>query len=889
MKILETKIMRGPNYWSGYRKNLIVLKLDIGELELLPTNNIPGFSERLEQLMPSLFTHCCSENEPGGFFRRVKRGTWMGHVVEHIALELQTLAGMDCGYGRTRESGTKGVYYVVFSYKIEKAGVYAGEAAVRIADALVKGEHYSIDADIERLRELLRKYSLGPSTQAIVDEAEARKIPVKRLNNGSLVVLGQGIHQKKVRAAILDSTSCIGVETASDKEDTKRLLSQAYVPVPEGLLVNKEEELPSVTETLNFPLAVKPLNGNHGRGVTTNILNAEQLLAAFHLAQSISYDVIVEEHISGTDHRLLVVNHKLVAAAKRIPAQVTGDGVSTITQLVEFVNMDPARGYDHESHLTKIKLDESALKALAKKNLGPDSVPAPGETVCLKDTANLSTGGTAIDVTDKVHPHIIFMAERISRLLNLNVCGIDLLVKDIEQPLTKENGRVLEVNASPGLRMHLSPSEGNGRNVAAPIIDMLFPSAEQSRIPVVAITGTNGKTTTTRLVAHLMRTAGKNVGYTTTDGVYIGEHLIRKGDCTGPLSAEAVLLDPTVDFAVLECARGGIIRSGLGFDECDISIITNITEDHLGLEGIDTLEQLTEVKSIVAKNTRPGGYAILNADDDRVYGIRLDIVSHFALFSMDANSERIRKHCARGGTAAVIEDGWLTICEGRWKKPIIAVASIPLTYGGRAECMIKNILPSALAAHLLGLSPQMIKNALEHFEASPQLTPGRMNLFSFRNFELMIDYAHNIDGFSELEKFMAKTPATLKVGIIAAPGDRKDSDIFRVGQLSAKIFDEIIIRNDKDLRGRTAKEISDLLIKGIQSVKPGIGIKQIEDAGEAMQYAINNAHPGSFIFMSTEYPQESIAFAENALRTELERPEKKNGNPIGRSLILKAS
>src|ERR1051326_1909183 len=383
MKILETKIMRGPNYWSGYRKNLVVLKLDIGELELLPTNNIPGFPERLEQLMPSLFTHCCSENEPGGFFRRVKRGTWMGHVVEHIALELQTLAGMDCGYGRTRESTVKGVYYVVFSFKIEKAGVYAGEAAVRIADALVKGEHYSIDADIERLRDLLRTYSLGPSTQAIVDEAETRKIPVKRMNNVSLVILGQGIHQKKVRAAILDSTSCIGVETASDKEDTKRLLSRAYIPVPEGLLVSEEEELASVTETLHFPLVVKPLNGNHGRGVTTNILNAEQLLAAFHLAQSISYNVIVEEHISGTDHRLLVVDHKLVAAAKRIPAQVTGDGVSTIAQLVEFVNMDPSRGNDHESALTRIKLDESTVKALAKKNLGLDSVPAPGETACL--------------------------------------------------------------------------------------------------------------------------------------------------------------------------------------------------------------------------------------------------------------------------------------------------------------------------------------------------------------------------------------------------------------------------------------------------------------------------------------------------------------------------
>lgn len=863
MKILETKVMRGPNYWSNYRKKLIVIKLDLGELEDFPTNKIDGFSERIEQLLPSMYDHECSEGHPGGFFHRVETGTWMGHVVEHIALEIQSLAGMACGYGRTRSTTMRGVYHVVFSYEHEKAGLYAAKAAVAIAEALIKGEAYDLQKDIDELAYLKRRYNFGPSTQAIVSEAQKRHIPFKRLSEGSLVTFGYGNKQQRIRAGITGNTSGIGIDLAGDKDATKRLLQSAHISVPKGVLVYDEEDLNEALDRIQFPVVVKPVDGNHGRGITTNVMTKDDALAAFRIAKTISREVIVEEFIQGFDYRFLVVNYKLVAVAKRTPAMVMGDGKSTIAQLIEQTNKDPKRGNGHENVMTQIVVDEITEHILEKKNLKLSQVLPLGEIVFLKDTANLSTGGTATDVTDLVHPENAFMAERVARLLNLDICGIDVVAKDINVPLTREVGGIVEVNACPGLRMHLSPSKGLARNVAEPIVDMLFPDKSNGRIPIIAITGTNGKTTTTRLMAHLAQHAGKKVGYTTTEGIYIQGKAINMGDCTGPVSAEAVLYDPTIDFAVLECARGGILRSGLGFDHCDISIVTNVTEDHIGLKDIHSLEDLANVKAVVARSTYDHGYSILNADDDLVYNMARSLSCNIALFSITENNERVQEHCRKGGMAAIIEKGYLTICKGEWKTRLEKIVNIPLSMNGRAECMIKNILPAALAAVIQGFKTEDIRNALKSFTPSAEQTPGRMNIFNFGHFEVMIDYAHNPDGFVQLKKFMDKTPASHKTGVLSATGDRRDEDIIAIGKLSAQIFDEIIIKHDKDLRGRSKEEITKLLLKGIYSERK-MPVQIISNEFDSVQYALDHAQSGSFTVILADDVLKTIDYLKHA-------------------------
>ncbi len=649
MKIKEINAMRGPNYWSIRRHKLIVMTLDLEELENLPTNKIDGFYDRLTNMFPSMYEHRCSEGVAGGFFHRVAEGTWMGHVIEHIALEIQTLAGMDVGFGRTRDYGEKGVYHVVFAYMEENAGLYAAKASVAIAEALIAGTEYDLTNDLQEMRELRERERLGPSTASIIDEAIARNIPWIRLNNRSLCQLGYGSHQKRIQATVTSHTSHISVDLACDKDDTKFLLEQGQIPVPKGEIVQTEEGLKEAVDYIGYPLVIKPISGNHGRGITTDITLWETARQAFKHAQKISSAVIVEKHIVGEDYRLLVVNHELIAAAKRSPAQVIGDGKSTIQQLIDTINEDPRRGYGHEKVLTLITADEMTQNILDSHGYTLETVLPEGEALKLKDTANLSTGGSATDVTDFVHPDIEFMAKRVSKIIGLDICGIDVMTTDISLPLSETGGAVLEVNAAPGFRMHLSPTDGLPRNVAAPVMDMLFPAGASSRIPIVAVTGTNGKTTTTRLIAHMMKMHGYQVGFTTSDGVYVHNHLLMKGDCTGPQSAGFVLRDPIVNFAVLETARGGLLRSGLGFDKCDIGIVTNVSGDHLGLKGIHTVEQLARVKAVIPESVCEEGYAILNADDDLVYAMREGLECKIALFSIDENNPRIREHAKTEG------------------------------------------------------------------------------------------------------------------------------------------------------------------------------------------------------------------------------------------------
>jgi cyanophycin synthetase len=870
MKIVEIKVLRGPNFWSVRRPKLIQMTLDLEEMEGQPSNKIHGFKEKLENLLPGLYEHRCSEGVPGGFLSRVKEGTWLGHIIEHVALELQTIAGMDMGFGRTRTTGKPGEYFVVFDYMEEEAGVYAAKAAYNLVRSLIDNTEYNLEEDVQRLREIRENTRLGPSTGSIVEEAVRRGIPYIRLNKQSLVQLGYGIHQQRVRATIAGTTSTIGVDIAGDKEETKNLLSAAQIPVPKGRLIYSDETAQDALEVVGFPFVLKPLDGNHGKGATTNITTLEQAEKALEVARKYGPYVICEQYVTGYDFRVLVINYKFICAALRTPAAVTGDGEHSIQWLVDETNKDPRRGFGHEKVLTQIKIDHFSMKMLEDKGYTLDSVPAEGELVLLKPTANLSTGGTSTDVTDEVHPVNIFLAERIAKIIGLDICGIDIIASDLKTPLLENGGAVLEVNAAPGFRMHVEPSEGIPRNAAEPVVDMLFPKGSSGRIPIIAITGTNGKTTTSRLTAHICKTAGYKVGFTTSDGVYIQNQLLMTGDCTGPKSAEFVLKDPTVDLAVLECARGGILRHGLAFSNCDVAIVTNVTADHIGLGGIQNLDQMAQVKSIVPETVCDNGYAILNAEDDRVYAMREKLECNIALFSMDENNPRIKRHCNRGGIAAVFENGYVTIMKGNWKIRIERVTEIPLTFGGKAIHNIMNVLPSILACYIFkNIKVEDIRIGLHSFIPSASQTPGRLNLFDFKNFKFLVDFAHNPAGLSLLCDFVNRLDSTSKIAIITGTGDRRDDDIKELGRISAKNFDEIIIRQDVNLRGRTGEEITNLLVEGINESKDrDIKISIIPDEKEAILFAYKNAKPGAIVTVMCDSVSETIKIVKSLKEQE---------------------
>lgn len=870
MEILKIQALRGPNIWSVRRKKLIQMRLDLQELEECPTNKIEGFRERLEALIPSLIEHRCSEGVRGGFFMRVDEGTWMGHVIEHIALEIQTLAGMDTGFGRTRVTKTPGVYNVVFSYLEENVGVFAAESAVRIAQALIDGTDYDLEADIQRMREIRERVRLGPSTGSIVEEAVARDIPWIRLGTNSLVQLGYGVNQMRFQATITCNTSNIAVDIACDKEDTKKMLENSSVPVARGSICVDEEDLENTIDKIGFPIVIKPLGGNHGKGASINVKNMEDAKSGLEHAQKYGRRVIVEKFITGHDFRILIINHKMVAAAQRVPAHVVGNGENTVRELIDTENQDPRRGYGHENVLTEIEIDRDSLDLLNKLGYTEDSIPKKGEIIYLKSTANLSTGGTSVDVTDMVHPENIFLAERISRIIGLDVCGIDIMAENLTQPLQENGGVVLEVNAAPGFRMHLAPSEGLPRNVAAPVIDMLYPPGKPSRIPIIAVTGTNGKTTTTRLIAHMVKNKGYRVGFTTSDGIYIQNHLLEKGDTTGPFSAEYILKDPTVEFAVLETARGGILRAGLGFSRCDIGVVTNIQEDHLGLNDIHTLEDLARVKSVVARSIKNDGWSVLNADDEHCMKLARELDCNIAYFSMDENQPHVKLLSKTGHIVAVYENGYITIKKGDWKIRIERVAQVPITVGGKAKFMIANALAATLAGYLSGFHSEDLSLSLQTFIPSAAQTPGRLNIFNFKNFEVMIDFAHNPQGYLAIEDFLGNIDSPHKIGIIAGVGDRRDEDIRECGKIAGRMFDHIIIRQEKHLRGRTEEEIIGLILEGIHESNKDITYEIIPKEVEAIKHAINSAKDGTFITALSDVVTNAIGIVQSYLDKENE-------------------
>lgn len=865
MKILQTRTLRGPNYWSIRRQKVIVVRLDLEDVADRPSNTLPGFYDGLVQVLPSLEEHYCSPGCRGGFLSRVREGTMMGHIVEHVALELQVLAGMSVGFGRTRETSTPGVYQVVVEYRNEAAGRYATRAAVRLCQSIIETGTYpdhELQTDLADLTDLNVEAALGATTEALVEEAEARGIPWMELENCDLFQLGYGKYQKRIQAALTSSSNVLGVELACDKGRTKAILERMGAPVPVGQLIYSFDELEPTIERLGgYPIVIKPLDGNHGRGITTDIRSWQAAEVAYDRAKEVSRGVIVEHFYAGRDHRILVVNHQVVAVAERVPAHVVGDGHHTIAELVKIENRDERRGNGHDNVLTQIQLDASTDETLSRQGLTLDTVLPLNQIGYLRTTANLSTGGTAIDRTDDIHPETVWLAERVSRIIDLDIAGIDVITTDITRPLRESDGVILEVNAAPGLRMHLAPSEGVARNVAAPILQMLFPPGTPTRVPVVAVTGTNGKTTTTRLITHIARQVYDAVGFTTTDGIYIGDHLIEKGDTTGPQSAQIILQDPTVEMAVLETARGGILRSGLAFPHCDVGVVLNVAADHLGLGDIDTIDQMARVKGVIAEAVHADGYAVLNADDARVAAMADRVAGKVAYFSMDAENPLVQTHVRQGGIAAVCENGHIVILQRDWVYRIETVERVPMTLGGRAPFMVANALAASLAAFVQGIKVEQIRAALRSFEASAQQTPGRMNLFNLGHYHALVDYAHNPAGYEAVGSFV-KNWTGPTIGVVGGPGDRRDDDLVDLGRLSATFFDNILVKEDDDSRGRPAGSAADLIVQGITQANSSASYSIQLDETEAIKWALDHAPNDALVVIFPEQVSRAIALIE---------------------------
>ena len=850
MKIIEIRAIRGPNYYS--RHPVIFMKLDLQELEAKPTDLAPGFRDRIAEMMPSLQEHKCSPGKVGGFYERLVRGTWAGHVVEHVALELQCLAGNEVAFGKTFNTEESGIYNLVYRYLDENVGIRAGEFAVEIVEKLFEGTITDVEPMIVELKTIAASSLLGPSTQSIVDEATSRGISHIRLNNESYVQLGQGVHQRRIQATMMDNTSALGVEIADDKEGTKNLLASMGIPVPEGRSVQTFDEALLAAKEIGYPLVVKPLIGNHGRGITTNITNEEELRIAFQMAVKIHDYVLVEKFLDGFDFRILVINGKFVAAALREPAYVVGNGKDTIRQLINEVNKDPQRGIGHEKNLTQITIDYMTERLLTIRQLTLESIIAKGEKIYIKSTANLSAGGTALDVTENVHPLNRLMAERISRIIGLNVIGIDIIADSLEKPLHADSSGVVEVNAAPGFRMHLNPTKGMPRNIASHIVDMLFPPGAAHAIPIVAVTGTNGKTTTTRLISHILGLNGSTVGMTSTDAVIIDNIPILTGDYSGPEGAKKVMMDSTIDHAVLEVARGGILRRGLGFRESDVGVLLNISSDHLGEGGIDTLEELTRLKSTVTEAVKPTGYAVFNADDPLVLSCLDKTKARPILFSRDPENQALKANFEMGNMNVTIKNGAVIIQNKGWASTVARVLEIPITFDGKAGFNIENVLAAVAASAALGLNEMKIRAGLVSFSPSIGQSPGRMNVIEMDGFKVVVDYGHNIGAIKATGDFIKGLMPGRKIRMASGVGNRRESDIHEFGVALSKYYDHIVLC-DSDPRERIAGETAKIVKRGL--VEGGFTPDMITlfiDEREATKASLEMARPGDVVVLQAD-------------------------------------
>jgi len=888
--ILETRVLRGPNYWS--RAPVVKLLVDLGVLEQFPSNTIPGFVEGLLEWIPSLSDHACSLNRRGGFVTRLKDGTWMGHVAEHISLELQNLAGTFVHHGKTRSTGRDGEYNVIYEFREEQVGLEAGKLAVRIVNHLVApaDPDQALDyiKELESLILLAERQAFGPSTQAILDEAASRDIPYLRLDRASLVQLGQGIYQQRIRATMTSRTSAIAVDLASDKNLTNRLLDSAGLPVPKSEVVDTGDGAVAASKRIGYPCVVKPLDGNHGRGVHLDLRSEEAVRDAFVGArkESRSGDLVVESFITGSDYRCLVIGGKVAAIAERVPASVVGDGKHTVRELVDETNADPRRGIGHEKVLTRIAVTPAAEELVREQGYDLDKVPPKGERVKLALTGNMSTGGTSIDRTIEAHPDNVEIAEMAARVVGLDVAGIDFICPDITVPVRETGGAIVEVNAAPGFRMHTNPTEGEPQYVAKPVIDLLFPPGANARIPILAVTGTNGKTTTVRMIAHILKLMGRRVGMTSTDGIVVDGRMIRRGDMSGPKSARMILQNPTVDTAVFEVARGGILREGLGFDRADIAVVTNISADHLGLGGITTLRQLSDVKGVIVEAVPRTGTAVLNADDPYVARLGGSSRGSVIYFSMETEKgqpgyDRVDGHAGRGGAAFVIrhtpEGDQIVLRHGPRTMPVLYTHLVPATFGGRAQMNVANALAAAAAAWASGAHLHDIRQGLRTFTTSFFQAPGRLNYLEVGGVRVVIDYCHNVDGMRNLADFTRRMNGDgsgngtglhgRAIGVIGMPGDRRDEDMREYGAYAATAFDEIIVREDRNLRGRDPGATATIVADGVRRAKEkGTGktirVDKILNEMSAVKAALRRANPGDLVVMCVD---DSVAVYREAM------------------------
>jgi len=860
MELRKVLALRGPNIWANYP--VLEAWVDLGPFEYRPSNVIEGFNERLMAWMPTMIEHRCSIGERGGFFERLRRGTWLGHILEHVTLELQSLAGTPVGFGRARETSEVGVYRVVIEYIEEDLARECLATAHRLLMAAVNNESFDVASELQRLRAFKQQICLGPSTGGIVATAKARGIPVRRLTSGSLVQLGYGARQRRICAAETDRTSAIAQEIAQDKDLTRKLLHAAGVNVPEGRPVTSAEDAWAAACDIGLPVVVKPQDGNQGRGVATNLTTREQVLGAFEAASRESHRVLVERYVPGNDYRLLVVNGQVVAAARREPAHVVGDGQQTIAELVKQVNTDPRRGDDHSTALSKIPLDAVSLGVLAEQGFTPDSVPPVGKMVLIRRNANLSTGGKAIDVTDRVHPDVAARAVDAARVVGLDIAGVDVVATDISISLEEQHGAIVEVNAAPGLRMHLEPSFGVARPVTEAIVDMLFPNGENGRIPIVAVTGVNGKTTTVRLIAHMLRLGGRHVGMTCTDGIYIDDRRIDREDCSGPLSAQNVLMNPLVEAAVLETARGGILRAGLGFDLCDVAVVTNIGEgDHLGLSDVVDLEALARVKRCIVEVLQPNGTAVLNAADPLVAAMASRSTGKVTYFAYSGEEPVIQKHRAEGGRAVFVRENHVVLAEGPHEETLISLESVPLARGGRIRFQVENILAAVAAGLGLGISKDTLRERLETFAPNLQNSPGRFNLFEIGGASVVVDYGHNPSALQAVIEAMQPL-AGKRTAVFTAAGDRRDCDMVRQGQIVGEAFDRVILYEDHYRRGRPDGQITSLLRQGLATTTRAKEILEVPGFFKAIDTALDTVRPGEVLLIQADTIDETIDYVK---------------------------
>ncbi|CAN5731588.1 cyanophycin synthetase [soil metagenome] len=867
LSVSGLRALRGPNFWR--LAPVIACDLSLGRLEEVRSVDIPGFNDRLIQLLPTLHEHPCSRGASGGFIERLREGTHLPHILEHVALELQTLAGSDVSFGRIVESGDPGVWWLILEFEEEEVGLQSVRDAVRLVKACIAGEPFDIDATIESLHDLREEVQLGPSTAAIVEEARRRGIPVRRLNSRMLVQMGLGKNLRRVQAAMSDFTSAIAVEIAQDKDDTRRVLESVGLPVPTGSVADDLEAAQEIAREIGYPVLLKPLDASHGRGISGRLASDADVAHAWPITAEHSKRVVVERFSPGRDHRVLVVNKKVVAVSERIPAHVVGDATQSVRQLIIQANRDPLRGSGHTKVLTRLPVDIRTEEFLATTGHTLDCVPAAGERVYLRATANLSTGGTAVDRTDEIHPANITACEMAAGIVGLDIAGIDVLTTDISVPFRESGAVIIEMNAAPGLRMHTHPSEGIPRDVGGPIVDMLFPPGAEYTIPVIAVTGTNGKTTTVRLISHLFRYTGKTVGYTTTDGVYLQDRLVMQGDMTGPFSANIVLSNPAVEVAVLETARGGILRAGLGFEEADVGVVLNVSADHLGMRGIHTVEQLAEVKSVVAAVVKREGHAVLNADDPLVSQMRERTAGDIAFFStlQPGENELMESHIAGGGIGARIEDDTFVVRRGRLRIPIVATRDVPLMMEGVAKFQEGNILAAIATAYVQGVRYDTIRAGLLTFFPSPAMTPGRLNMLRIGDARVLIDYAHNAAAVEGLLDMVLRIPARRRIGVIGAPGDRRDQDIVEVGRLAARL-DRVVVKEDRDLRDRATGETCALIIQGLKD--GGMDEKDITFIpGEldAVRSTLDHLRDGDLVLVLADVVQDVLSTVQSYSET----------------------